>query len=262
MVAPPAVRARPGAPADGATSWDFSALDEFVDDFLEATEGRPVVANLATIPTWMFETPEPVPYGDDPEEAQWGYEQGREFRDPTLAQVAEYFERVARWYLAGGFQDEYGRWHESGRRHRFSHWEVLCEPDVGHELSPETETHINEIGTFTPDLLNPDPRVPDGYWALSGAVGAYRWSHFAEIGIDLVGFAEFMAYPGMVPGVGLLDWETGAPTPATGRRSCSSTTSARVTPWWRRRRGRRRCPTAGCTGAASPPLTGAAPCSS
>jgi hypothetical protein len=306
-------------PADGRTSWDFSRLDPFVDDFLEAAEGRPVVANLATIPTWMFETPEPVPYGEDPEEVQWGYEQGTEFRDPTLAQVAEYFERIARWYLAGGFLDEYGRWHQSDREHRFAYWEVLCEPDFGHDLTPEvytrlydevvkrlrpldpqmrfiglslamykkqpeffwhfldpanhedgipldaisyhlytcpdivnpmglegnappehwpgihfaqadgyvaevkliesikrrlspdTETHINEIGTFTPDLMNPDPRVPDDYWALSGAVVAYLWSHLTEIGIDLVGIAEFMDYPGMIPGVTLVDWDTGAP---------------------------------------------------
>ncbi|PRY01638.1 hypothetical protein [Allonocardiopsis opalescens] len=306
-------------PADGRTSWDFTALDPFMDDFLAAAEGRPVVANLATIPTWMFETPEPVPYGTDPEEIQWGYQQGTEFRDPSLKEVADYFERFARWYIAGGFHDEYGTWHESGRRHRFAYWEVLCEPEIGHRLTPETytrlydevvkrlrpldpdmrfiglslsmaehepeffwhfldpakhedgvpldaisyhlytctdiinpvgpegnapfdhwpgvffaqadgyvnevrhieavkrrlsprtETHVNEIGTFNTDLMNPDPQVPDEYWALSGAVAAYLWSHLTEIGVHLVGIAEFMGSPGEIPGVSLVDWETGAP---------------------------------------------------
>ncbi|MBB4935536.1 hypothetical protein F4561_006430 [Lipingzhangella halophila] len=306
-------------PDGGETSWDFTNLDMFVDDFLEATEGRPVVANIATIPTWMFDTPERVPYGEDPEEIQWNYEQGREFRDPSLTEVAEYFERIARWYLAGGFHDENGRWHGSGREHRFAYWEVLCEPDFGHEippetytklydevvkrlrtldpdmrfiglslamakidpqyfwhflnpanhedgipldaisyhlyawpdiinpmgpegnppfdhwpgilfaqadgfvsqvqllesikhhLSPNTETHINEIGTFAPDMMNADPRVPADYWALSGAVVAYLWSQLTELGIDLVGIAEFMDYPGMIPSLTLVDWETGAP---------------------------------------------------
>jgi hypothetical protein len=32
-----------------------------------------------------------------------------------------------------------------------------------------------------------------------------------ELGIDVVGIAEFMDYPGMIPGVSLIDWETGAP---------------------------------------------------
>ncbi|MFI6866023.1 hypothetical protein [Nocardia sp. NPDC050406] len=306
-------------PADGRTSWDFSNLDAFVDDFLDAVEGRPVVMNFATIPTWMFDTPEPVPYADDLDVIHWNYEQGNTFRDPSLTEVAEHFERIGRWYLDGGFSDQFGVRHESGRRHRFEYWEVLCEPDFGHELSPETytrlydevvgrlrgldpemkfiglslsmskldpeyfwhfldpanhadgipldaisyhfyatpellnpfgpegnqpfdrwrasffaqadgflrqvqlidsirrrlspqtKTFINEIGTFTPDLMNPAPEVPEEYWALGGAVVAYLWSELTALGIDLVGIAEFIDYPGMIPGVSLLDWDTGEP---------------------------------------------------
>ncbi|WP_433871618.1 hypothetical protein [Saccharopolyspora sp. CA-218241] len=305
-------------PTAEATSWDFSGLDPFVDDFLDATAGRPVIADLATIPAWMFTGEQPA-VADDPAAAHWDYERGQEFRDPSLAEVADYFERLARWYVAGGFTDELGRWHESGRRHRFAYWEVLCEPDFGHQLSPATytrlydevvkrlrpldpemrftglslslvtqdpeyfwhfldpanhepgipldafsyhfyacpdvvnpvgaegnapfdqwpgiffaqadgfvaqaglidsikrrlspgtRTHVNEVGTFTPDMLNPDPDVPPDYWALSGAVVAYLWSHLVELGIELVGVAEFAGYPGMVPGVTLVDWETGRP---------------------------------------------------
>ncbi|BCK55897.1 hypothetical protein [Nocardia wallacei] len=306
-------------PADGRTSWDFGRLDPFVDDFLDAAQGRPVVMNFATIPTWMFETPEPVRYADDPAAIHWDYEQGTEFRDPSLTEVADHFERIGRWYLGGGFTDQFGVRHESGRRHRFAYWEVLCEPDIGHRLSPEvytrlydeivarlrpldpdmkfiglslamvetnpeyfwhfldpanhaagipldavsyhfyatpeilnpvagegnqpfdrwrasyfaqadgflrqvrlidsirrrlspgTKTFLNEIGTFNPDVMNPEPAVPDDYWALAAAVVAYLWSELTALGIDLVGVAEFNGYPGMIPGVSLLDWETGAP---------------------------------------------------
>ncbi|GGL32936.1 hypothetical protein [Nocardia jinanensis] len=306
-------------PTAGRTSWDFHRLDEFVDDFLAAAEGRPVVANFATIPTWMFETPEPYALQDDPSAIHWDYEQGTEFRDPGLSEVAEHFERIGRWYIDGGFTDQFGIRHESGRDHRFAFWEVLCEPDVGHKLSPqvytrlydavvarlrpldaemkfvglslslvdfdpeyfwyfldpanhtdgtpvdafsfhfyampdildpvtlrgnlpfekwhsvlfsqadgflrqvqliesikqrlspETETHINEIGTFTPDILNPEPDAPEEYWALSAAVVTYLWSRLTELGIELVGVAEFLGYPGMVHGVSLLDWRTGEP---------------------------------------------------
>ncbi|OQO93950.1 hypothetical protein B1813_05410 [Saccharomonospora piscinae] len=306
-------------PADGRTSWDFGNLDPFVDDFLDSAQGRPVVANFATIPTWMFDTPEPVRLADDPAAIHWNYEQGTEFRDPTLTEVADHFERIGRWYLDGGFTDQFGVRHESGRRHRFDYWEVLCEPDIGHELSPEvytrlydevvrrlrrldpdmkfvglslslvelnpeyfwhfldpanheegvpldaisyhfygspellnplgpdgnlpfdhwrssyfsqadgflrqvrlidsirrrlspgTKTFINEIGTFNPDVMNPEPDVPEQYWALGGAVVAYLFSELTRLGVDLVGVAEFVGYPGMVPGVSMLDWNTGEP---------------------------------------------------
>src|SRR5262249_53362950 len=53
-------------PQNGKTSWDFSVLDPIVADFMEAAAGRPVVMDISTIPQWMFNTPRPVPYPDDP----------------------------------------------------------------------------------------------------------------------------------------------------------------------------------------------------
>ncbi|WP_202805991.1 hypothetical protein [Actinopolymorpha alba] len=306
-------------PTDTETSWNFELLDPIVEDFMNATAGRPVVANFATIPTWMFDTPQAVEIPADPDEIQWDYEQGTEFRDPTLAEVADYFYRVASWYIAGGFTDELGRWHESGHHYRFAYWEVLCEPDLGHRLSPEvytrlydavverlqpldpdmkfiglslshmhhqpeyfwqfldpakhrdgipldafsyhfyaspeivnpfgevgnapsahwrnifyaqadafldqvrliesirrrlapnTKTFINELGTYPADVMNPAPDIPDEYWALSASLQSYLWANLVSLGIDLVGIAEFMDYPGMIPGTSLLDWESGAP---------------------------------------------------
>ena len=303
-------------PTKAGTSWDFSALDPFVADFMSATNGRPVVANFATIPAWMFTTPVGVP--DDPDEIVWDYERGTQLRDPSCSEVADYFYRLASWYIAGGFTDELGRRHESGHHYRFAYWEVLCEPDwrgmspeaytalfdavvarlapldpqmkfvglslthrhgepeyfwrfldpVNHaddtvpdaisyhfyahpefvnptapegnspfehwrdlffaqadgfiaqvnyiesirrRLAPETKTFINEVGTMTPEPMNPTPAIPDEYWSLSAAVQSYVWARLVTLGIDLVGIAEFIDYPGMNPGVTLLDWESGEP---------------------------------------------------
>ncbi len=228
------------------------------------------------------------------------------------------FYRVASWYIAGGFTDEHGQWHESGHHHRFAYWEVLCEPDmrgmspqtytalfdavvdrlrpldpemkfvglslthkhqnpeyfwtfldpadhrhgtapdamslhfyahpeivdplrpepnapeshwrdiyfaqadgfveqvrlidsIRRRIAPETLTFINEIGTFPADLMNPEPVISDEYWALSAAVQSYLWARLVELGMDLVGVAEFVGYPAMIPGVSLIDWETGKP---------------------------------------------------
>ena len=78
-------------PAETETFWDFELLDPYVEDFMAAAKGRPVVANFATIPAWMFTTAVKIP--DDPDEIVWEYEQGTELRDPTCAEVAEYIYR-------------------------------------------------------------------------------------------------------------------------------------------------------------------------
>ncbi|WP_441959310.1 hypothetical protein [Mycolicibacterium houstonense] len=303
-------------PKNNETYWEFGLLDPFVADFMAAAQGRPVVANFATIPAWMFTEPVDVP--DDPNTIVWDYERGTELRDPTFTEVADYFYRLASWYIAGGFTDELGRWHESGHSYRFAYWEVLCEPDlrgmppktytalydavvrrlqpldpemkfvglslthrhhdpeyfwtfldpanhhdhaapdamsfhfyahsevvdpfsaeanppqshwrdiyfaqadgfidqvrlidsIRRRLAPETLTFINEVGSFPADVMNPEPDIPDEYWALSAALQSYLWAQLLPLGIDLVGIAEFMDYPGMIPGTTLIDWETGEP---------------------------------------------------
>ncbi|MGW6331877.1 hypothetical protein [Nocardia rhamnosiphila] len=315
LVSVPALR----APTATTTSWDFKRLDPYVEDFIEAAEGRPVTANFATIPHWMFVGGENVELGDDPDAIHWDYEQGTVFRDESLAEVADYFYRLASWYIAGGFHDEHGVWHESGHRYRFAYWEVLCEPDLNRQLSPEVYTRLydavverlrpldpemrfiglslshvhhdpeyfwhfldpanhapgtpldafsihfyaspdivnpfgpdgnpptstwestffaqaegfleqvrlissiarrlspgtkmllNEIGTYPSDIMNPAPDLPHEYWALSASFHTYLWARCLTLGIDLFGVAEFTGYPGMIPGVSLVDWDTGEP---------------------------------------------------
>ncbi|HYQ64547.1 GH39 family glycosyl hydrolase [Actinophytocola sp.] len=46
-------------PADGRTSWDFSLIDPLIEDFQNATAGRPAILNFSTIPEWMWQ---PIPW--------------------------------------------------------------------------------------------------------------------------------------------------------------------------------------------------------
>jgi hypothetical protein len=127
-------------PKDGKTFWDFSLVDSMTIDFLEATKGHPVILNFSTIPQWMFKTEKPVAYPDDPDQIVWNYEQGTEFRDPSLKEVADYYARLFAWYTKGGFTDEFGKRHQSGYHYSIPYWEVLNEPDFEHHMTPETYT--------------------------------------------------------------------------------------------------------------------------
>ncbi|HVO25961.1 MAG TPA: glycosyl hydrolase family 39, partial [Candidatus Margulisiibacteriota bacterium] len=62
-------------PDDSQTYWDFSLIDPLTVDFLEATAGHSVILNFSTIPQWMFRTPAPVLYPDDPDQVVWNYTQ-------------------------------------------------------------------------------------------------------------------------------------------------------------------------------------------
>lgn len=82
---------------------------------------------------------------------------------------------------------------------------------IAQRLAPDAKTFLNEIGTYPADVMNPAPQIPDFYWTLSGSLHAYLWARLLPLGIDLFGVAEFMDYPGMIPGTSLIDWETGEP---------------------------------------------------
>ncbi|MFZ0962770.1 MAG: glycosyl hydrolase family 39 [Terriglobia bacterium] len=127
-------------PKDGKTSWDFSLIDPMTVDFLEATSGHSVMLNFSTIPQWMFKTPKPVPYPDDPDQVVWGYTQGTQLRDPSMKVLADYYARLVSWYTLGGFKDEYNVWHESGHHYKIDYWEVFNEVDYEHSTTPQQYT--------------------------------------------------------------------------------------------------------------------------
>ena len=144
-------------PKDGKTSWDFRYIDTTLDDFMKATEGHSVILNFSTIPAWLFKTPTPVSYPDDPNQVFWNYTQGTELRDPSCKEAAEYYARLLSWYTKGGLTDEYGKWHESGHHYKVAYWEILNEIDFEHHWSPEAYTRFYDA--VTEAMLKVDPNI-------------------------------------------------------------------------------------------------------
>jgi hypothetical protein len=127
-------------PKDGRTSWDFSLIDPMTIDFLEATAGHSTILNFSTIPQWMFKTPQPVTYPQDPDQVTWNYTQGTELRDPSMKELGDYYMRLMSWYTKGGFTDELGKEHHSGHHYPIPYWEVLNEVDFEHNMTPQQYT--------------------------------------------------------------------------------------------------------------------------
>ena len=145
-------------PSPQSNSWDFTLIDPMVSDFLTATAGHPTVMDFSTIPQWMFATDAPVAYPADPNQPIWNYEQGTELRDPTLTELADYYGRLAAWYVNGGFTDENGQWHDSGHHYRFPIWEVLNEPDLEHSTTPEDYTRRYDAIVDAVHRVSPDTK--------------------------------------------------------------------------------------------------------
>lgn len=187
-------------PRQGKTFWDFSLLDPVTEDFMQAAHGRPVVFNQSTIPTWMFKTRERVQYPDDPDAISWDYEQGRDLRDPSIKEVADYFARLYQWYTQGGFTDELGNSHTSGHSYRFSYWEVLNEIDLEHQFSPEAYTRLYDAVTERIRSINADQKMAGLVLATtSGHAGYFDYfldprNHHPGIPLDMITY-HFYATP-------------------------------------------------------------------
>jgi hypothetical protein len=75
----------------------------------------------------------------DPNAADFGYTGGTALAVP-IQSVADYYRRLVGWFTAGGFTDEYGRFHRSRHHYSFPYWEVLNE--LEHGLSPQMYTQL------------------------------------------------------------------------------------------------------------------------
>jgi hypothetical protein len=144
-------------PKDGKTSWDFSLIDPMMEDLMNAQAGHTVIINFSTIPQWMFKTDKPVAYPSDPGQVTWNYEQGTEFRDPSLEEVGEYYARLVSWYTQGGFTDEFGKRHDSGHHYKIDYWEVLNEVDGEHSMTPQTYTRVYDA--IVEAIHRADPKI-------------------------------------------------------------------------------------------------------
>lgn len=145
-------------PANGKTFWDFTYLDSTMQAVMEATKGHPVVINFSTTPVWMWKTDTLVKYPDNPYQTCWNYNQGSELRDTTLKEVAGYFARLISWYTKGGFTDELGKFHKSGHNYKIAYWEVLNEPDLEHNISPQLYTRMYDAIVSEMKKISPDTK--------------------------------------------------------------------------------------------------------
>ncbi len=111
-----------------------------MEDFWDAvnpdgSEDTEPVINFSTPPNWLFDTT--WTYPDDPTSVTWSYETGSECSNLTA--LGAYYGRLVGWFVNGGFTDEYGTRHVSGRRFNVSAWEVFNE--VAHEHAHTKESY-------------------------------------------------------------------------------------------------------------------------
>ena len=105
---------------ENVSVWDFSRVDPYVIDFMNASKGHDAVVNFAAPPDW-YSDPCPNP----PTCTNAGY------LDPTGISAGKYFSRLISWYTKGGFVDDQGRRHTSNHSFAWKFWEVLNEVDTG-----------------------------------------------------------------------------------------------------------------------------------
>lgn len=152
------------------TYWDFQYLDPLVEDFLQASAGHSSVMSFSTIPQWMFTTPQPIPYPDDPNQVIWNYSQGSQL--PDVNALGDYYARLAAWYTQGGFTDELGKFHSSGHHYDIRYWEVFNEVDGEHDTTPQQ--YVERYDAVTQAVLKVAPSMKFVGLALSGPSDATR----------------------------------------------------------------------------------------
>lgn len=194
------------APEDGKTSWDFSLIDPIAEDFMTASEGRPVIFTFGTIPSWMLKTQQPDVIPQDPDEITWAYGMEPKFTDfdSTVKLFADYQARLAQWYVKGGFHDEYGKWHGSSHRYNnISYWGVLNEPGAEHALSPEQYNKLYDAVVAAVKRVVPAMKfvglADDNVWVNRSIPEAFpyfldRTNHHAGVSLDAISY-HYYAVP-------------------------------------------------------------------
>jgi len=186
-------------PDQSQTYWDFQYMDPLVEDFAAASEGHSSVWMFSTIPQWMFRTPQPVTYPDDPNQVFWNYSQGKDLTD--VGALADYYARLASWYTQGGFTDELGKFHASGHHYDMAYWEVFNEIDGEHDTTPEQ--YVERYDAIVEAVRKVVPKVKFVSLALSNPSGGARMfeyfldpkNHKPGVPLDYISFHVY-ATPG------------------------------------------------------------------
>ena len=158
--------------------------------------------NFSTAPAWLFKTDKPVPYPADPDQPVWDYTQGTELRDPTGKELGDYYARLVSWYTQGGFTDEFGKRHESGHRRKIDYWEVLNEPDLEHQPTPEKYTVWYDAVVSAVHKVSPETKFVGISLARPGGAPEFfeyflnPKNHRAGIPLDAISY-HFYAVPAL-----------------------------------------------------------------
>jgi hypothetical protein len=184
-------------PPDRTTHWDFQYMDPLVEDFLQASDGHPAVWSFSTIPQWMFSTPRPIVYPQDPNQVIWDYSQGQDL--PDLQALGDYYARLASWYTQGGFTDELGKYHASGHHYDMRYWEVFNEIDGEHE--PTAAEYVRRYDAIVESVRKVDPDMKFVALALSYPEGLPQMfeyflnpkNHKPGIPLDYISFHVYAA---------------------------------------------------------------------
>ncbi|MGH7105807.1 MAG: hypothetical protein ACREFT_04810 [Acetobacteraceae bacterium] len=186
-------------PVGGKTSWDFSAIDPIVADFMRATAGHPVVFNFGTLPAWIFQTQQPAAVPRDPDQVTWTYSEFNKAQVTAEAvrRAAAYQARLASWYVTGGFTDELGHWHSSGHHYHIDYWEVLNDPDFEDSLGPAEYTRlydaiVSAVRRAAPGMKFMGPAVGDVAHAQFLAYFLNPAHHEPGIPIDMLSYHFFL----------------------------------------------------------------------
>lgn len=164
-------------PTASQTFWDFHYMDPIVEDFMNASTGHPAVWSFSTAPEWLYTTPKPVIYPEDPNQVFWDYSQGTEVKD--VQALADYYARLASWYTQGGFTDELGNFHASGHHYDIRYWEVFNEVDWEHESTPQQ--YVQRYDAIVEAVRKVVPQMKFVGPALSDAPhGAYMFEYFLD----------------------------------------------------------------------------------
>ena len=145
------------------SNWDFSYMNEIVEDFMTAVnpfnnETDRSVISMSTIPNWMFakgynnHNGMYTSYSDSVYDASWGYEIGNannlsSASGPSAAGIGEYFNRLYQYYTNKGFYDEYNQFIASNYSYIWDTWEVLNEPEGEYGQTPQSYTLIYDSVT-------------------------------------------------------------------------------------------------------------------
>lgn len=132
-------------PANGTCFWEPARMDNLLLQFMQATaQAQHVVFNPSIVPRYFFIDHDTSPLPASPflmTHPHKSYEGGRQPRDPTYAEIGEYFQRVFSYYSLGAFTDACGAKHTSPHRLRFSGWEVLNELEHGFDAESYTRVY-------------------------------------------------------------------------------------------------------------------------